>query len=152
MGGLSHLLARATTREPMKTADSKSGATFERVVIDDQHHVLKVVDGRAICLWENGAYQQMPPSIDHGVVAAGRLEAPAPWPAALLMHDVGELLVPEDAPVPVDVHAAFLEPLEYLGIPDVTEEADGALEPEVSGLPFGVAEKPPRERAGATKT
>ena len=106
----------------MKNADSKSGATFERLVIDGEPYVLKVVDGRsdwlaigslddggrAICLWEDGVYQQMPECIDHGVVAAGRLDPPSPWPAALLMHDVSDALVPEDAAVPDHVHAAFL--------------------------------------------
>ena len=122
MAGLSHLLERATSREPMKTADSKSAATFERVVIDGDTYVLKVVDGtsdwlsiasrdvegRAVCLWEDGVYAQMPASIDHTVVAAARLHPTSAWPAALLMHDATDALVPEDAPVTSSTHDAFL--------------------------------------------
>jgi hypothetical protein len=122
VGGLSYLLDRATSRAPMKPADSKSAATFERLVIDGAPYVLKVVDGRsdwlaiasgdsagrAVCLWEDGVYQSMPASIDHTVVAAERLDADAGWPVALLMHDRSHALVPEDATVSMDTHAAFL--------------------------------------------
>jgi hypothetical protein len=114
----------------MKTADSKSGATFERVVIDGEQYVLKVVDGRtdwlsigsrdedgrAICLWEDGVYQQMPATIDHGVVSAGRLDPPAPWPAALLMHDLSDTLVPEDEAVPMHVHDGFVAAMADLAV------------------------------------
>ena len=144
MAGLSHLLDRASLREPMKTADSKSAATFERVVIEDQSYVLKVIDGRsdwlaigsrdeagrAICLWEDGVYQQMPSSLDHGVVAAGRLAPPGPWPAALLMHDVTEALIPEDQPVSVDVHDAFLAAMADLAV------SFRAAQPRTTYMPF----------------
>jgi hypothetical protein len=130
VGGLSLLLDRATVREPMKTADSKSGATFERLVIDGARYVLKVVDGRsdwlsigcrdeaarAICLWENGVYQRMPASIDHSVVEAARLDPPSPWPAALLMHDVSDSLVPEDDAVGMHVHDAFVGAMADLAV------------------------------------
>ena len=144
MGGLSLLLERATSREPMKNADSKSGATFERLVIDGEPYVLKVVDGRsdwlaigsrddagrAICLWEDGVYQQMPACIEHGVVAAGRLDPPQPWPAALLMRDVTAALVPEDEAVAMHVHRAFIDAMADIAV------AFRERQPSTTYMPF----------------
>jgi hypothetical protein len=58
----------------------------------------------------------MPTSIDHTVVAAGRLDGSSPWPAALLMHDVTDALVAEDAAVPMATHDAFLGAMADLAV------------------------------------
>lgn len=124
---LDGLLAGATSREPLKPADSKSASDFERVVIDGEPHVLKVVDtdwltiasadvaGRAVCLFEDGVYDRVPAAIDHTVVGAARLGPPgAAFPCALLMRDVSDVLVPEDEPVDLPTHAAFLDAMATL--------------------------------------
>jgi hypothetical protein len=119
---LDELLAGATSREPMKHADSKSGASFERLVIDGRPHVVKLfaerdwladaaadVECRAVSLFERGIYDLMP-DVDHTVVGAARLSPDgAPYPAALLMRDAGDEFIPEDATVDAATHAAFLE-------------------------------------------
>lgn len=118
------LLARATSRRPMKTADSKSGATFERVVIDGERYVVKhlhVDDDwimratgdlrcRPLLVWQSGVLDRMPAVIDHGFEAVGWGRGRHGWGAALLLRDVGPWLVPEgDDPVPLDQHLAFLD-------------------------------------------
>ncbi len=126
---LDQLLAGATVRQPFKVADSKSAASFERALIGGEWYVLKVMDGRrdwlaiasgdqegrAVCLFEDGVYADLPPEIDPAVVGAARLDAEGgPFPCVLLMHDVTDVLVAEDAPVDTDTHAAFLDAMAAL--------------------------------------
>jgi hypothetical protein len=125
---LDELLAGATLREPMKHADSKSGASFERVVLDGRSHVVKLfnepdwladasadVECRAVSLYESGVYDLMEDIVDHTVVTAARLSPDGtPYPAALLMRDAGPEFIPEDAAVEPDTHAAFLEAMAAL--------------------------------------
>jgi hypothetical protein len=142
---LAELTAGATDRQPMKNADSKSAASFERVVIGGAGYVVKVVDGRsdwlalasgdsagrAICLWEDGVYAALPPSIDSTVVGVARLGPDAdPWPAALLMRDVSDLLIPEDGAVDLATHAALLD-----AMADLCVHFDDAL-PATTYMPF----------------
>ncbi|MBV9293774.1 MAG: aminoglycoside phosphotransferase family protein [Frankiales bacterium] len=141
---LDELLAGATDRAPLKTADSKSAATFETLRIGGEPFVLKVVDGssdwlaiashdsnaRAVCLWEDGVYDDLPPSIDSAVVGAARLGGSQPWPAALLMRDVTPSLVGEDQPVDLATHAAFID-----AMADLSAHFAGRL-PATSYMPF----------------
>jgi hypothetical protein len=118
------LVAGADRREPFHMADGKSGSSFERVEIDGERYVLKVmhVDDdwiarslgdlacRQVTVWTAGLLDALPPSIDHAVVGAARGFGRNGWGAALLMRDVGEHLVPEgDDVVPAEQHAAFLD-------------------------------------------
>jgi aminoglycoside phosphotransferase (APT) family kinase protein len=138
-GSLEELLAGATAREPLKHADSKSGATFERVVLDGTAYVVKVFERdwladasddeacRAVSLFERGVYDIVAGVVDHTVVGAARLSATGEgWPAALLMRDAGPEFIAEDAPVDLDTHAAFLEAMAALHALfwDGTPEAD----------------------------
>ena len=80
------LVAGASSRVPVQFEDSKSGARFERVVIDDRRHLLKHVDTRddwimrqtgdigciPIRVWESGVFDLVPESIDHATVGAAR--------------------------------------------------------------------------------
>lgn len=115
------LVAGATERTPLRNADGKSGATIESVVIGGERYVLKTFDVatdwllrasgdagcRAVALWETGLYGAVPAAVDHTVVGAAR-GGDAAYPAALLMRDVSPWLVPEDAPVSLDDHRAYL--------------------------------------------
>ena len=118
------LLAGATSRQPMEATDSKSGARFERVVIDGQPLVVKHlhvdddwimrssgdVVGRPLLVWRSGLLDQLPDCIDHAVVGAAAGLGRNGWGAALLMHDVSAWLVPPgDHPVPLDQHLGFMD-------------------------------------------
>ena len=106
--GLTGLLARAESRRPWTPDDTKSGARFERVVIEAEPFVLKYQDprddwllrasgdpGRAyVRLWESGLLGRLPPEIDHAVVAAdydGEV-------GRVLLRDVGSTLLEPDTP------------------------------------------------------
>lgn len=119
------LLAGATSRTPMVAGDSKSGATFERVVIGGEHYIVKHVSpendwiARAygdlgpwtVVVWSSGLLDLVPECIDHtyaGAAHDGRT-------GAVLMHDVGRWLVPEGGePVSEADHLAFLDHLAAL--------------------------------------
>jgi hypothetical protein len=123
-GSVEELLAGATHREPMKTADSKSGATFERVVIGGERFVLKHlhadqdwimrVTGDVRCrpalVWSSGLLDALPACLDPGMVGCATGLGRNGWGSAILMPDVGPLLVPEgDDPLPLDQHLRFLD-------------------------------------------
>jgi hypothetical protein len=119
------LVAGASSRTPMAVADSKSGARFERVVIDGEHFVLKHVDHRddwimrqtgdlgcvPVVVWESGVLDLVPECIDHATVGAARDGDRG----AVLMRDVGPSLVSaDDTVVPPEQHLRFLDHLAAL--------------------------------------
>src|SRR3954447_22743357 len=117
---LDELLAGATSRERLKSVDSKSGADFERVVIDGTSYVVKhfttpdwLAEGsrdtscRSVTLFEDGVYDAVGDIVDSTVIGAARLGV-AGWPAAMLMRDASADFVPVDAPVDVATHHALL--------------------------------------------
>ena len=116
------MLAGATDRTTMHAADSKSGARFERVTIDGERYVVKYLSRdddwimratgdlayRPLLVWQTGLVDLAPDCIDHAYAGAARDGTRA----AILLHDVGEWLIPEgDAPLPLDVHVGFIEHL-----------------------------------------
>jgi hypothetical protein len=119
------LVAGASSRTPMDVADSKSGARFERVVIEGDAFVLKHVDHRddwimrqtgdvgcvPVVVWESGVLDLVPGCIDHATVGAAREGNRG----AVLMRDVSASLVTaDDAPVPPEQHLRFLDHLAAL--------------------------------------
>jgi hypothetical protein len=122
-GSVAALISGATSRTPLTSADGKSGAVLESVVIDGDRYVLKTFDltrdwllrasgdagCRAVALWEHGLYDAVPDRVDHTVVGAARDPAAGPYVAALLMRDVSPWLVPEDAPITLADHRAYLD-------------------------------------------
>ncbi len=125
-GSIDELVAGASTRTPVTTVDGKSGAQFERLVIDGERYFLKVLsaadDWIMRCtgnttnwefqVWEAGLYLQAPAVIDHAVVAMS-LEGDGPTARlAMLMTDCADDLVPPgDATLPVEQHDRFVEHL-----------------------------------------
>jgi hypothetical protein len=114
------LVAGASSRVPVAFDDSKSGARFERVVIDGERFLLKHIDHRddwimrqtgdigciPLLVWESGVFDLVPDCIDHATAGAAREDGHG----AVLMRDVGDRLVPSgDAVLPVDVHLQFLD-------------------------------------------
>ena len=125
-GSIDELVAGASHRSPVGTVDGKSGASFERVVIDGERYFLKVLspvdDWIMRCtgnttnweyrVWQAGLYHRVPAVIDHAVVAMA-LEGDGPTARlAILMTDRSDDLVPPgDDVLPVAQHDRFIEHL-----------------------------------------
>jgi hypothetical protein len=124
VGSVEELVAGATLREPLGGDDGKSGAVLERVVLGGDRFVLKHlhvdhdwtmrgfgdVGCRPLRVWTTGLLDAMPSSIDHAVVGAAAGLGRNGWGAALLLHDVGEHLVPEgDDLLPLEQHRQLLD-------------------------------------------
>jgi hypothetical protein len=140
---LDELLAGATSREALKTSDSKSGAAFERVTIGGSSYVVKhftepdwLADGsrdvtcRSVGLFEDGVYAAAADIVDSTVVNVARLGEPDRWPAAMLMRDATAEFVPADAAVDMATHRAFLAAMARL------HERFWGLPPETSYMPL----------------
>lgn len=116
---LTDLLARAEQRRPWIPDDTKSGARFERLVVDGEELVLKHQDPRDdwllraagdpgvsyVRLWESGLLDRLPPVIDHAVVAAAHdgIEG------LVLLRDVGDTLLDPGAPFSPELHGRLLD-------------------------------------------
>jgi len=117
---LDELVAGATDRVEVRTSDAKSGARFERLVIDGERLFLKVLSAEDDWImrvtgntsnwefkaWQGGLYADTPAIIDHTMrgmaLEGGRL--------AMLMSDCADDLVPPgDDPLPAVQHADFLD-------------------------------------------
>ena len=116
------LLAGATSREPMKTADSLSSAAFERVVIDGQPYVVKHLSTasdwimratgdvacRPLWVWRTGLLDALPDCLDPLIVDVAHDTQTGV--TTLLMPDVGAYLVPEGAGLlPLQQHHRFVD-------------------------------------------
>jgi hypothetical protein len=120
VSAIDELFEEATERTQLVADDGKSGVPIERVVIGGHPYIAKHMEVggdwlaratgdlglRQLLLWERGMYQRMPSCIDPVVVNVARDGRHG----VLLMHDVGEHLVPEgDDPIPLEQHLRFLE-------------------------------------------
>jgi hypothetical protein len=113
------LLAAASSRRPWAPEDSKSGARFERVVIDGDRYVLKYQDPRDdwllratgdpglryVALWERGLLGRLPEVIDPAVVAC-RFDGTV---GMVLLRDVTAHLLPPGVPFSPAQHHRFLD-------------------------------------------
>lgn len=122
---LDDLLAGVDERSPFKASDSLSGSSFERVSVGGTSMVLKYlcVDDdwimratgdlgcRLLTLVASGVIDSLPECLDPAVVAVAPYVSPQGHRgAALLMRDVGDLLVPPgDAAISLDSHRRYLE-------------------------------------------
>ena len=118
---LGEWLGRADSRRPWLPDDTRSGARFERVVIDGEAYVLKYQDARDdwllratgdpgrcyVRLWESGLLDRLPPVLDHAVVAAEYDEANEV--GMVLLRDVSDALLEMDAPFTPALHAQFMD-------------------------------------------
>ena len=126
---IDELLAGATSREVMSHADGKSGALFERVVIDGESFVCKYLHAdddwimrasgdvrcRPLLVWQSGLLDRLPACIDHAMVGAACNLGRNGWGAAILMRDVASSLVPEgDALIDIEQEARLLDHMAQL--------------------------------------
>jgi hypothetical protein len=117
---LGEMLALATEREPLVDGAGKSGAQLERVTIGARPYVLKhlrladdwtmraagQLGGATLALWQRGLLVALPDCLNQPIVAV----AAERTGTALLMHDVGQWLVPvSDEPIPLDQQLRFLD-------------------------------------------
>lgn len=123
------LIEGATERRVVSADDGKSGSTFERLVIEGAPYFLKTlsyegdwlmritgdVDLRPLRTWQAGIMHGAPPCIDSTLVGMA-VEGTGPSARlAMLMHDVGEHLVPEgDTVVSEAQHLGFVDHLAAL--------------------------------------
>jgi hypothetical protein len=121
-GSVDELLAGASWRGPMdKHIDSLSGSLFERAIVDgtpcvvkhfgyDADWLARALNDRdcwALTLWRIGLLDALPDCIDHTVLG---MACDATGTVSVLMHDVGEWLVPPgSAPLQAESHLTFLD-------------------------------------------
>ena len=118
---LADWLERAESREAWAPDDTKSGARFERLIVDGARYVLKYQDPRDdvflraigdpgrcyVRLWESGLLHRMPPVIDHAVVAAAYDDAAEV--GMVLLRDVSDALLEQDARFTMEQHTRFMD-------------------------------------------
>jgi hypothetical protein len=116
---LEDFLSGATSRQAWAPDDTKSGARFERVVVDGESYVLKYQDPRDdwllratadpgqryVLLWERGLLDRLPAVIDSAVVAGGFSDGVG----AVLLRDVSAQLLEPGLALSADQHARFLD-------------------------------------------
>lgn len=123
------LVAGATGCTPVRTADARSGARFQRLSIGGTPHFLKVLSAAEdwimrvtgntttweLQVWRAGIYAACPAVIDHTIVGMA-LEGTGPSAVlSILMTDRGgDLIPPGDTPVPLHHHHAFLDHMAQL--------------------------------------
>lgn len=121
-------LSRATDREALgPTAEGLSSATFERVVLDGQAHVVKRLSydtdwvmravqdtgvPRVLRLHLNGWFDTLPAVIDTTLVDVAF--DPSTGQAELLMRDVSSAFVRDSDPITAHQHETFLDAMAQL--------------------------------------
>lgn len=121
---IEELLAGATDRAPVRTADARSGARFETLRIDGEPYFLKVLNPAddwimrvtgndshwEYQVWAAGLYADYPAEIDHAIVGMALDHTGPTADLAILMTDrSADLVPPGDAVVGTDDHAAWID-------------------------------------------
>lgn len=120
---LDDLLAGVTDRVPVRVAEVHSGASFERLIVQNQPCFLKQVapaqdwtvrlsgnDGWELKAWRAGLYHRAPAVIDHAVIGMAVEGRGRNRRLAILMHDRTEDLVPAGGePISARRQESFLE-------------------------------------------
>ncbi|MCU1588226.1 MAG: aminoglycoside phosphotransferase [Frankiales bacterium] len=121
-GSLEELLAGASSHEDLHRADSLSGASFTRVLIDGVPHIVKHLTRstdwvmratgdtlfRPLLMWRSGLFSRLPKCLDPVVVGVAYDEDTDT--ASVLMRDISAWMAPEGgAPFTAQAHAQFLD-------------------------------------------
>jgi hypothetical protein len=122
---LQALLRGATERTPVHSSDAKSGASFEKLIIDGRRCFLKLVSAQddwimrvtgntqwEFKVWQAGLYLSAPAVIDHAMIGMA-LDTSGDVPrVAMLMHDrSADLVPPGDDLIPISQHGVFIRHL-----------------------------------------
>jgi hypothetical protein len=123
-GSLEELVAGATDRVEVRSSDAKSGARFEKLLIDGVPHFLKVLRAEddwimrvtgndshwEFTVWQAGVYAATPPVIDHTIVGMALEAIGASRRLSILMTDCSaDLVPPGDDVVPLEHHADWID-------------------------------------------
>jgi Phosphotransferase enzyme family len=124
-GSLDELLGGAFERRSMaQSSHGLSGASFERVTIDGEPHVLKYVHpdedwimratsdltGRPGHIWRTGLATALPDCLDTAMVGCAMGLGRNGWGTAVLMRDIGDCFTSEtDDLVPTEQHDRFID-------------------------------------------
>jgi hypothetical protein len=119
------LLHGATERVAVRTTDARSGAWFEKLIIEGRPCFLKVISATddwimrltgntqwEFEVWRAGLYHRVPPIIDHAMIGMALEDSAGVPRMAMLMHDRSRDLVPPgDEPISASQHAVFIRHL-----------------------------------------
>jgi hypothetical protein len=140
---LDALIGGATARVPVHSTDGKSGASFEKLIIDGRQCFLKVVSPEVdwitrvtgntfweFRVWQAGIYQRVPSVIDHAMIGMARDDSSGVTRLAMLMHDRSADLVPSgDDRIAVSQHAGFIQHLALMHAANIGWRDDLGLYP-----------------------
>ena len=122
---LDSLINGYTGRYFVHSSDAKSGASFEKLIIDGRPCFLKTVSAEddwimrvtgnthwEFRVWQAGLYQRVPPVIDHAMIGMALDDSGGVPRLAMLMHDrSADLVPPGDDAIPASQHTAFVRHL-----------------------------------------
>ena len=120
---LESLIRGATERIPVRSTDAKSGASFEKLIIDGRPCFLKLLSAHDDWLmrvtgntthwefqvWQAGLYFSVPSIIDHAMIGMALDNSGEIPRLAMLMHDrSADLVPPGDDLIPAPRHGSFI--------------------------------------------
>jgi hypothetical protein len=119
------LIHGATERVAVRTTDARSGASFEKLIIEGRPCFLKVLSAEndwitritgntqwEFRVWQAGLYQRVPTIIDHAMIGMALEDFGGVLRTAMLMHDrSADLVPPGDNQIPSSQHAVFIRHL-----------------------------------------
>ena len=137
------LISGATERVAVHSSDAKSGAFFEKLIIDGRRCFLKVVSAEddwimrvtgntqwEFQVWRAGLYQRVPVVIDHAMIGMALDDSHGLPRMAMLMHDrSADLVPPGDSPIPISQHTAFIQHLGQMHAANLGWQDDLGLYP-----------------------
>ena len=140
---LDALLHGATERVAVHSTDAKSGASFEKLIIEGRPCFLNVVSAEddwimrvtgntqwEFQVWQAGLYHQAPTIIDHAMIGMALENSGGVPRMAMLMHDrSADLVPPGDDPISGSQHAVFIRHLALMHAANIGWRDDLGLYP-----------------------
>jgi hypothetical protein len=140
---LDALLHGASERVAVHSTDGKSGASFEKLIIEGRPCFLKVVSVKGdwimrvtgntqweFQVWRAGLYQRVPTIIDHAIIGMALEDFDGVPRMAMLMHDrSADLVPPGDEKISASQHAVFIRHLALMHAANIGWQDDLGLYP-----------------------
>jgi hypothetical protein len=138
---LDALLHGASERVAVHSTDGKSGASFEKLIIEGRPCFLKVVSAKddwimrvtgntqwEFQVWQAGLYQRVPTIIDHAIIGMALEDFDGVPRMAMLMHDrSADLVPPGDEKISASQHAVFIRHLALMHAANIGWQDDLGL-------------------------